>query len=157
MRLIYLPPMVDTQKNAEEQLQDERYDRTIRTLTAEVALKIMKSRVAVGPMTGVCTEFMKNVVLDGANVTIFDSEPILDLDVETNFMISEADKAENKSRAQALKDKFKEMNPYSDIQIEDTLNIGDAYREIVENKKEDHKLKEFTALVFSTTSFKEMI
>lgn len=78
---------MDTETNKEEQLNDERYDRTIRTLTAEVALKVMKSVIALGPLNGVCTEFMKNVVLDGASLRVFDSAQVSEQDVETNFMI----------------------------------------------------------------------
>jgi len=137
----------------ENQLQDERYDRTIRALTAEVALKLMKSKVAITPMNGVTTEFMKNIILDGANVTMFDDTLITEEDVGTNFMFSPSDLG--KVKGEVLKEKFNEMNPYSKLESKSLFKISDIYQQIV--NKENDLFKDYDILVVSTLSFKEMI
>jgi len=143
---------VDDQEK-ENQLQDERYDRTIRALTAEVALKLMKSRIALSPMNGVITEFMKNIILDGANVTIFDDGKVTEDDVGTNFMLSPNDIG--KVKGEVLKEKFNEMNPYSRIEAKPLLNINEIYQQTVEEKS--NLLKDFDIIAVSTTNFQEMI
>ena len=141
------------EKEKENQLQDERYDRTVRALTAEVALKIMKSRVAISPLNGVTTEFMKNIVLDGANVTMFDDSPVTEDDLGTNFMFSPNDLG--KVKGEILKQKFNEMNPYSQIEYKPLLNINQLYAHVTERKEDI--LKDYDTLAVSTTSFAEMI
>jgi len=143
---------VDDQEK-ENQLQDERYDRTIRALTAEVALKLMKSRIALCPMNGVITEFMKNIILDGANVTIFDDTKVTEDDVGTNFMLSPNDIG--KVKGEVLKQKFNEMNPYSQIEAKPLLNINEIYQQTVEGQS--NLLKDYDILAVSTLSFQEMI
>ncbi len=140
-------------KEKENQLQDERYDRTIRALTAEVALKLMKSRIALSPMNGVITEFMKNIILDGANVTIFDDGKVTEDDVGTNFMLSPNDIG--KVKGEVLKQKFNEMNPYSQIEAKSILNINEIYQQTVEGQS--NLLRDFDIIAVSTTNFQEMI
>jgi len=144
---------MEFEKEKEEQLHDERYDRTIRALTAEVALKVMKSKVAITPLNGINTEFMKNIILDGANVTIFDDSIVNEHDVETNFMISPHDL--NKNKGEVLKAKFNEMNPYSKIDCRPLLKVQEVYKEVVEQN--GTLLNEFDVLAVSTTSFEAMI
>ena len=137
----------------ENQLQDERYDRTIRALTAEVALKLMKSRVAISPLNGVTTEFMKNIILDGSNVTMFDDSQITEADVGTNFMFSPNDLG--KVKGEVLKVKFNEMNPYSKIEYKPLCKINDIYQQVIDGKNDI--FKDYDILVVSTLSFNEMI
>lgn len=140
------------EKEKENQLQDERYDRTVRALTAEVALKIMKSRVAITPLNGTTTEFMKNIILDGANVTMFDDSPINEDDLGTNFMFSPQDLG--KVKGEVLKQKFNEMNPYSQIEYKPLLNVRELYQAVSTG---GDILKDYDVLAVSTTSFAEMI
>lgn len=138
-------------KEKEDLLHDERYDRTIRALSAEVALKVMKSRVAITPMNGINTEFMKNIILDGSNVTIFDDSLVTQDDVETNFMFGPDDIGKNKG--EVLKIKFNDMNPHAKIEISRLGDIKNLHSDIETWKK---TFENFDVITVSTSNFQEM-
>lgn len=139
-------------KEKEDLLHDERYDRTIRALSAEVALKIMKARVAITPMNGINTEFMKNIILDGSNVTMFDDSTITEEDIETNFMFGHDD--QGKIKGEILKAKFNDMNPHAKIECEASIDINNVMSNL---EKWKSKFEVFDVLTVSTSNFEEML
>jgi ubiquitin-like 1-activating enzyme E1 A len=136
-------------------LHEERYDRTIRTLTAEVALRVMKSKTAVFNFTGVTAEFIKNIILDGANLTVFDNSMITEFEVDTNFLIAHDETG--KSKRDVLEPRLRELNPHVQLEWKDSFNINSySDNELRDPSKLLPILGIFDLLVVSTCKFKEM-
>lgn len=79
------------------------YDRQ-RFIGIEVQRKLKNSNVMICSMNGVNTELAKNLILCGANITIFDSEIVTQDDVDANFLVAAAEIGKN--RGELIKSKL---------------------------------------------------
>jgi len=92
-----------------------KFSRQNAALGAEVTMKMTKMRALVVGCTGVAVEVTKNLILQGIGaITLCDAKTAQIADLGANFFLSEADVG--KPIAPTLVPKFKELNPFCNIQ-----------------------------------------
>ena len=117
---------VTTTSNSVEQqpvvsLSDEQakiYDRQIRLWGVESQGRLLRTRVLIFGMTGLCTEICKNIVLSGVgHVHIMDDQVVTHLDLGCNFLVRESNVGENK--AKSCHPNLQELNPLMKVTFEE--------------------------------------
>ncbi|KAJ1614380.1 hypothetical protein OIY81_445 [Cryptosporidium canis] len=98
------------------------YDRQIRLWGSQAQKKLMNSELLVLGLSPINFELIKNIVLAGIKVAVWDNTITRICDLTCNFLLEDEDIG--KKRTVCI-DKFKEMNPLTKIYIADE-NEGDV-------------------------------
>jgi ubiquitin-activating enzyme E1 len=103
----------------------DKYSRAIGTMGKETMIKLMQLSVLVVGMRGLGFEIAKNLVLAGVkSVAIHDPTMTQICDLGSNFYLK-AEHVGKVTRAEAVLDTFKELNP--DVKV--TVENGQIYTE----------------------------
>jgi len=98
-----------------------KFSRQNAALGAEVTMKLTKMKALIVGCSGVAVEVAKNLILQGlGGVTLCDPKSARIQDLGTNFFLSEADVG--KPLAVTLVPRFKELNPFCEIQSVDRIS-----------------------------------
>ncbi|KAJ1613708.1 hypothetical protein OJ253_28 [Cryptosporidium canis] len=92
------------------------YDRQIRLWGSQAQKKLMNSELLVLGLSPINFELIKNIVLAGIKVAVWDNTTTHICDLTCNFLLEDEDVG--KKRTVCI-DKFKEMNPLTKIYIAD--------------------------------------
>ena len=106
------------------QIDNNLYDRQIRTYGEEAVKKMSTSSVLImGLAGGLGTEIGKNLALGGIkNIYLHDSTLVTSLDLKTGFYYSEETIGMVKSLV--LQSRLQELNPYVTIHTSETYQVG---------------------------------
>eukprot|EP01105_Mastigella_eilhardi_P013353 TRINITY_DN3039_c0_g1_i3.p1 TRINITY_DN3039_c0_g1~~TRINITY_DN3039_c0_g1_i3.p1 ORF type:complete len:915 (+),score=226.01 TRINITY_DN3039_c0_g1_i3:38-2746(+) len=103
----------------DEQIDDELYNRQRYVLGDAAMSKMSKSDVLVAGVSGLGVEIAKNIALAGVrSITLQDTVAASNMDLSTNFFLSEADVSAGRNRAEACAPRLAELNPYVKIKTE---------------------------------------
>ena len=73
----------------------EQYDRQIRLWGAEAQKRMRNSCLLIIGCNGLGAEIIKNIVLAGISIIIIDDQNVQEIDLETQFFLTEADIGQN--------------------------------------------------------------
>jgi len=107
-----------------ENLDLNLYSRQIGTIGIDTMKKLIHLKILIVGLRGLGVEIAKNIVLAGPNhVSIFDPEIVKINDQGANFYISLDDIKNQKRRDEACLKKLSELNPYTQCDIMEGLDI----------------------------------
>jgi ubiquitin-activating enzyme E1 len=138
---------------------NERQDRQIRTYGKDACQKLNNSQViVVGLSNNLGTEIVKNLVLGGVkHLFLCDNYKITEEDINNGFYYT--NDSLNKNRAEYLKNKVQELNPYTNISLLDYNNLDESINKmdntvlVLVNESKDISIK-YNDMCRSRSNFK---
>ena len=107
-----------------ENLDLNLYSRQIGTIGIDTMKKLIHLKILIVGLRGLGVEIAKNIILAGPNhVSIFDPEIVKINDLGANFYLSIDDIKNKKRRDEACLKKLSELNPYTQCDIMEGLDI----------------------------------
>ena len=112
--------------------QSALYDRQIRLWGIEAQNRMQNSSVLIVGFTGLHGEVIKNIVLAGVGVTIYDNKNVTLEDLSSNFFFTTDDVG--KSRLDAGLERVKEYNEFVKVEGENNSNTTDITEAYIKEK-----------------------
>jgi ubiquitin-activating enzyme E1 len=103
-----------------EKINTNFYSRQIFTYGMDTMNLFIKYKILIIGLRGLGFEVCKNIILAGPkNLTIFDNNTLKINDLSSNFCLEEKDVKLKKRRDESCLEYFKELNPYTNVNILD--------------------------------------
>ncbi|XP_047140084.1 ubiquitin-like modifier-activating enzyme 6 isoform X2 [Hydra vulgaris] len=101
-----------------DEIDDSLYSRQRYVLGDNAMQKLAKSNVLIIGLGGLGVEVAKNVILAGVNsLTLLDEKICQEIDLGTQFFLTQQDVNNKLSRASACRSRLAELNPHVSVQI----------------------------------------
>ena len=105
---------------SKEKINTNFYSRQIFTYGMDTMNLFIKYKILIIGLRGLGFEVCKNIILAGPkNLTIFDNNTLKINDLSSNFCLEEKDVKLKKRRDESCLEYFKELNPYTNVNILD--------------------------------------
>ena len=122
---------IDSKKD-QTQIDEELYSRQIIFLGMETMEKITKLKILIIGLRGLGIEIAKNIIVSGPNkVTVFDPNEVREIDLGSNFYLSEEDIGKRRDESCILK--LQKLNKYVKVDYFKENSLKDIINKIVGN------------------------